>query len=120
MSYHHDTLSNEHTLPEDFSLVSKNGKYHVKPQSDGNLVLYKDTKPLWASDTYKVGSGSYHLKTQGDGNLCLYDGTGKCTWSSNTYGKGTGPYKALMQDDGNFVLYDRNGTPIWASNTYQG
>ena len=120
MSFYHDTLTNDHTLPEDFALVSKNGKYEAKIQSDGNLVVYIHGKPLWASDTFKKGTGPYHLKTQGDGNLCVYDGTGKALWSSNTWGKGTGPYRTQMQDDGNFVLYDKNGAPIWASNTYQG
>ena len=86
-------------------------------QSDGNVVVYSNGQPVWASNTNSQGTGPYKLIMQGDGNLVEYDSTGHPYWASNTNGKGTGLYNAVMQDDCNFVVYDSTGKPYWASNT---
>ena len=94
-------------------LVSGNVQYALILQSDGNLVLYHGTGPLWASNT--AGKGASYLAMQSDGNLVLYTSSGKPVWASNTAGKG-GSY-AVVQSDGNFVTYINGGGPTWASNT---
>lgn len=112
-------------LKQDEKLESKNGKYFLGMQSDGNFVAYSKKGmngrdrdfPIWNSSTYKKGNGPFRVVMQHDGNLVLYTGDNKSTWASNTNNKGNGPYRVTMQDDGNIVVYDKENRPIWASNT---
>jgi hypothetical protein len=53
-------------------------KFHF--QSDGNLVLYKSGRVLWATGT--DGRGEI-LAMQADGNLVIYGG-GRALWATNT------------------------------------
>ena len=95
-------------------LTSKNGKYVLRMQRDGNLVLYCNGKtPIWVSGTYRktVLEG---LHFQHDSNLVLYDKTGPI-WASMTHG--TGASKLIVQNDGNVVLYTPSNKPVWATNT---
>lgn len=109
-------------------------------QGDGNLVLYKDNTPIWASNTPTPGV-SGDLILQSDGNAVLYK-SGAPVWASNTstydqYGLtnsslSTGGvlypgqslstpnryYRLVAQTDGNIVLYTPTRA-IWASNTYK-
>lgn len=95
-------------------LRSGNGVYRLVMQRDGNLVLRKRNRALWASGTNgRRGAGAV---MQGDGNFVIYAG-GKARWASNTNGhRGA---RLVMQNDGNLVIYDRNGKARWASNTRQ-
>ena len=74
------------------SLTSSNGRYQLRLQSDGNLVIY---------DVQDHGHDV-------------------AIWSSGTNGQAVS--KALMQDDGNFVIYgyptaQKPLNPLWATNT---
>ena len=103
-------LENECQLPEGSFLVSKNQKYQLKVQSDGNLVLYKEgDNIIWSSNTAGSGTGPFHLIVQNDGNLCLYDGSGKCTWDTKTFGKGKAPFHLILHNRGLLALYYFNG-----------
>lgn len=95
----------------------KSSKCNVRMQDDGNLVVYSNGSPVWASNTNGKGTGPYKLVMQADGNLVVYDSKNSPQWASNTNGKGSGPYQARMQNDCNFVVYDSTNTPYWASNT---
>jgi|GEM_PF-829130 len=95
------------------SLDTADRKYHLRLQSDGNLVLYSPTGAIWQSGT--VGKAAAFLAMQGDGNLVLYDATGKALWTSGTSGRGTS--SLVIQQDGNLVLYNSNGGPTWSTNT---
>lgn len=97
-------------------LVSKDQRFQLLMQPDGNLVLYwgSPRKALWASGT--DGKGATLATMQEDGNLVLYMPDGKPIWSSNTWKSGA--VRATMQDDGNFVLYKADDTPVWASQTH--
>lgn len=53
----------------------------VTLQTDGNLVVYNDKKPLAASDTDGKGDGC-RLVMQNDGNLVIYDAADKAVWAS--------------------------------------
>ncbi|CAM6098450.1 unnamed protein product [Calypogeia fissa] len=101
-------------------LVSKNRKYTLLNQGDGNVCIYNAKgNCTWATNTaWSAGAGNFYM--QRDGNLVLYRdrrGDGAPQWASNTCGHGTGPYKLVMQDDGNLVVYDANLNDIWASGT---
>lgn len=66
-------------------------------QSDGNLVLYRTESyppgssatsyyPVWASNTWNMGTGPYRATMQGDGNFVVYDSVNRPLWSSRTFG----------------------------------
>jgi len=99
-------------------LRSLNGRFILKMQEDGNVVLYDNDNgmPLWATNTN--GSNANYLEMQGDGNLVLYTVDG-AIWSSQTASdQVTKNYTLLLQDDGNLVIY-RDEIPIWATDTNQ-
>jgi hypothetical protein len=99
------------------SLHSKNGKYRLTLQDDGNLVLYTDqNKAIWNSGTY--GKNSKYLATD-NSKLTLYDMANNKIWQSSA-GYLPSIYSAnlVLQDDGNLVLYNSNGTYAWDTKTY--
>jgi hypothetical protein len=106
-------LTEPHTLAVGKTLLAPNGRYRLTQQSDGNLVLYKDTgKALWSS--HRFGHG-YTTVMQSDGNLVTYNATHHAVWATGTNGKHA--TSALMQSDGNFVLYTAGGKAVWATHT---
>ncbi|KAH7295494.1 hypothetical protein KP509_27G052000 [Ceratopteris richardii] len=93
-----------------------NGPYTFIMQKDCNLVLYKNSRALWASQTYKKGTGCV-FTLQYDGNGVLYTGAGVALFATNTNGRNDGAHYIIMQSDGNVVMYNGSGTPIWATGT---
>lgn len=83
------------------ALLSTDEKYLLILQSDSNLVLYSQGRPIWASWT--VGKGAIRLVMQTDGNLVLYGNNLHALWNSNTAGRGLSSLQ--IQNDGNLVLY---------------
>jgi len=112
-----DTLSENSTLHQGNALRSTNDAFRAIMQDDGNFVVYRDHRPVWASGTDGKGEPSYHLTMQEDGNLVVYDSTGAPLWASNTMHKGTRPHRLVMQNDQNLVLYDAHDNPTWATGT---
>jgi hypothetical protein len=97
-------------------LSSDNGRYELRMQGDGNLVLYVawGNKAIWASNT--MNSGADYVGNQGDGNLVLYDTNPlRPRWATNTAGRG--PSVLYLQNDGNLVLRAAGNVPTWASGT---
>lgn len=94
-------------------VFSPDGRYHLNFQNDGNVVLYHDDRPLWATQT----NGSYptDLRMQPDGNFVLY-GHGEAIWASNTGGNPGAQLR--IQNDGNMVIYSVNQRVLWATRTY--
>jgi hypothetical protein len=95
-------------------LQASNGRYQLAMQADGNLVLYGDGHPLWASNT--AGHPGAFLTMQGDGNLVIYQGH-RPIWSSGTDRGGDALYHLSLQDTGNVTIYSPAQKPIWASDT---
>jgi hypothetical protein len=52
-------------------------------QTDGNLVIYNGTKPIW--NTATDDSRGEFLRVQCDGNIVIYRADGSVAWHSNTY-----------------------------------
>jgi hypothetical protein len=100
--------------PNKIALKSTNGVYVLQYQSDGNLVIYKSGRAIWATNT--DGKSPKTLNFQTDGNIVLYGYNPNVVWSPNCYGKGGS--RLIMQDDGNLVIYTSNNTPIWSSGSY--
>lgn len=107
-----DTLAQNEKLRVSEELRSTNGKYTLRMQDDGNLVVYDDRgKGLWSSDT--VGSGAVECVLQGDGNLLLKDRNGRVVWATNTDGYPNA--RLIMEDDGHVVLYKEGGVAFWSN-----
>jgi hypothetical protein len=97
-------------------LVSRNGRYSLTMQGDGNLALNDpNSSQLWASNT--SDSGATHAVLQPDGNFVLYDNQNIPDWSTGTYGN-SGAY-LLLKDEGNLVLFSNQTTILWSSDTAQ-
>jgi hypothetical protein len=95
-------------------ITSCDGRFTLIMQSsDGNLVLYMGSTPLWASNVLNH-AGAYAIM-QDDGNLVEYQGSTPL-WSTKSYGH-AGAHVSV-QNDGNLVVYAHNGTPLWSSGTY--
>lgn len=95
-------------------LASSNGHCRLAMQADGNLVLYWEGRPLWASNTAKHPGAV--LAMQGDGNLVVYEGN-RPIWSSGTDRGGNALYYLSLQDNGNVTIYSPARKPIWVTNT---
>ena len=105
-------------LPEGASIkpgdtvISPNKKTFLTLQTDGNLVLYKEGKALWSSQT----RGNV-ATLQKDGNFVLYLTNGSqavAVWHSKTAGKAE-DCRLAVQDDGNLVLYGM--VYVWHTST---
>ncbi len=86
--------------------------YWLSMQSDGNLVLYSDAGPEWASDT--VDDQPNVAVMQDDGNFVVYGPDNCPRWASGTEGH-LGAY-LILQADGNLVIYDGDNA-VWATGT---
>lgn len=96
------------------SIIAPNGRYTLRMQWDGNLVIYSQTRPIWGTATDGKSVSAVYM--QGDGNLVMYDTSGRAIWSSKTGGKGSSVL--YMQGDGNLVTYASSGA-TWGSGTNQ-
>lgn len=101
------------------SLVSGNGSYKLVMQKDGNLVIYANGQPIWASNTVRA-QGDYKATIAHTGQLVILDPSGNLVWNTPYVNPMFGPFHLVMQNDGNAVIYGQwNGNfyPFWASNT---
>jgi hypothetical protein len=102
------------TLGAGSELVSPNGAYVLLMQTDGNLVEYGPSGPMWSSNT--PGSGtSNRLVVQTDGNLVMYTASGGVPFATGEVGSGSNDYLAV-QNDGNVVQYGSGGA-VFATNS---
>lgn len=106
---------------------------YLTTQTDGNLVVYKNSTPLWYTGTterpnllntvnptltgiflpgqlLETPDRRFRLVLQTDGNLVLYS-PNRATWASWTQNRDAA--FLTMQGDGNLVLYSSSGRPIW-------
>jgi len=104
------------TLPVSKDLYS--GKYLLRYQVDGNLVLYSDTGfPAWASNTSGSSGGRVLLKA--DGDLVVYNSAGGVAWASSSQAgwraaPGPGCYLVVTKD-GKLVIYAKDDTVLWTA-----
>jgi hypothetical protein len=103
--------ANDRLYPQQ-AIESTDRSYRLVLQGDGNLVLYYENKPVWATGTYN--KPVKFLGMQSDGNLVLYGPNYTVLWSTKTSWPSGGTF--YVQDDGNLVTYT-GSQPVWASNT---
>ena len=94
---------------------SKNGISTLTYQNDGNLVLYRNGKAVWATGTEEKNAGKAIM--QSDGNFVIYTSSDKPIWSSNTYCDNNENAEIILQDDRNLVIYTTGGKAVWSSGT---
>ncbi len=99
-------------LPSGTAMKSCDGRFELRMQTDGNLVLYMGTTPLWNSGTNGQAAIGAYMQT--DGNLVIYMATGKPLWSSGSFGTGT---RLEIQNDGNLVIYNGQNAALWNTQT---
>jgi chitinase len=111
-------LTAGHRLTSGQQVSSSSGRFHLIMQSDGNLVLYDGSSPIWATGTWNLPAAGRptHADMQTDGNLVLYNDANQAAWATGTFGSFVNPYLEV-QDDGNLVIYHNGRSPIWASGT---
>ena len=99
-------------LDVNFQTCSPEFRYCLAMQSDGNLVVYRqsDKVPIWSSRT--AGTGANKAAMQADGQFCLYTEDGRLVWSTYTRDAGS---VLKLQDDGNLVVYNLLDTAVWTS-----
>ena len=109
-------VAEDRLYPYDF-LISQNGQWKLKYQTDGNLVLYNATESqsYWDSGTSNTGQAAGYLRLQTDGNLVIYSSTGGVVWATNTAGNRGATFR--IQDDRNLILAAANGDILWTPNT---
>jgi hypothetical protein len=99
------------------SISSANGNYLLAMQTDGNLVLYSGTCPLWSSNTWGQPIAVCIMQT--DGNLVLYNRSGQVVWKAffDQFIAFPGS-RLVVQNDGNVVIYAMDGkVTVWSTNT---
>jgi hypothetical protein len=105
-------------------LASCNGQTSLNFQdSDGNLVLYKNGVPLWATNIFNQPESFTRntvLVMEQLGNLSLYDNGGVLIWSTNTQGDlcGSGGHCYAgsyleVTDYGDLLLISASGQLLW-------
>ena len=94
-------------------LLSPDTQSTLNLQSNGDLVLYENFRPVWANNV--IGATGAKLIMQSDGNLVEYNSSGTTLWSTGTNGN-SGDYLTL-QTDGNLVIYSSSGTALWSTGT---
>lgn len=104
--------SGETIIPQQI-ITSTDGRFQLRFQTDGDIVLYFGSTVLWSSGTAN-GQGMV-LGMQGDGNLVLYSPALSALWSTSTAGN-AGAF-LRVQNDGNVVVYSSTMTQLWATNT---
>ncbi|SDL12571.1 hypothetical protein [Nonomuraea jiangxiensis] len=110
-----DVLASGQTLKAGQSLRSRDKRFQLVQQADGNLVLYRGKKALWS--TAAPGAGAYSVM-QADGNLVVYSKSHTPLWQSNTGGH---PGSQLaVQNDGNLVIYGADRKSLWSRHQAYG
>jgi hypothetical protein len=105
------TLFAGQTLGAGAALVSADGRYRLLMQTDGNLVEYGPSGPMWWTCTYGTGAGNRFV-LQTDGNAVLYRGATPL-WASAS--NGALRHRFVVQTDGNMVVYTADNSPVWSS-----
>ncbi len=95
------------------TIYSKDSRYKLVFQPDGNLVVYKyDNTSPWSSGTY--GSPKSTLYMQPDGNVVIYNSSSTPKWNTNTFVKSV--YLSVDSNEGVVVLREsETDNVVWSS-----
>jgi hypothetical protein len=112
-----DTLAAGEQLTSGQSISSALGRFHLRMQADGNVVLRgADSRAVWDSGT--SGSGGARLAMQPDGNVVVYSASGRALWHAGTHGNAGS--RLVVQYDGNLVVYRPDDSVVWSTGVFSG
>lgn len=108
-----DTLIVNQYMKPSQHLTSANGEYRLTFQTDGNLVLQRqsDLAQIWTSNT--ANQNGKRLVLGSDGNLTIESHGKSPAWRSNTGGSRVNRLK--VNNDGTLVVFDTSNNPVWTS-----
>ena len=109
-------LAGEQLLAPGKSIRSRDMRFMLIMQTDGNLVLGWAVPPggvLWSSGT--PGHPNSFAKMQADGNLIVGSVADGVTWSPYTHNN-PGAF-LVVQNDGNLVIYSPTWKVLWQAGT---
>jgi hypothetical protein len=94
-------LGTDQTLRQGDYLTSQNGKYILAMQTDGSLVLYRQSD---GKVIYRMAKYGQFAAMQTDGNFVEYNSSGNWIWATHT-DVSTGEKRiALLQDNGSLII----------------
>ena len=85
-----------------------NAPYSLRMQTDGNLVLYRNSTACGASHT--SGRDNNKAIMQRDGNFVIYNDSGRAIWQSNTTGTSFAQARAVLYQSGKFAIVGAGAT----------
>lgn len=91
------------------NIYSANGRFKLRMQLDGNLVLLDAGKAIWHTATGRNPGAAAYM--QRDGNLVVRSSANVPLWYSGTRSPGA---TAHVQNDGNLTVRSTSGSPLWA------
>jgi hypothetical protein len=95
------------------AVTSRDGRFALTYQTDGNLVLYgPGGVPRWSTQVF---SSPGYAEMQNDGNFVVYASDGSPRWASGTHGALNA--RLVVHDDGNVAIYNTSSAQIWATHT---
>ncbi len=107
-----DRLQRGQVLAPGASLVSKDRRFTVTMQTDGNLVLRQGGTVRWQSATRDPSRRAY-ARLGADGNLIVVGDGDRLLFSAGVAGRGG--VLAVVQSDGLFRVASSTGGTIWGS-----
>ena len=112
-----DRCIREAILESNSSILSRNGRYKLTLNVNGELDIHCATQKIWSSNT--ANSNATKLHFQEDANIVLYKKDMSYVWSTGTqwqwFNLDPKPDTLVIEDDGNLVLYSPNNAIAWAS-----
>lgn len=97
-------------------LISPNGKFISRFDSNGNLIVQdkNKNKTIWSTEL-KDKCQSCYLKLQSDGNLVVFNENEQTVWVSNTMKSNSNGWKLHLTDKGVLHVYDEKNMLKWFS-----
>lgn len=105
-------LSSGESLLPGQQMTSQDGRFALKAQQDGNVVLWFGSTQLWASGT--ATGKSLYFKLEASGSATLFDVPQSPIWATPAAGADA---TLTLQNDGDLVLKTSGGAVVWQSNT---
>ena len=97
------------------SLLSHDGRYTATMQTDGNLVVYRNSDRVAIWNTGTSGRGAVTANMQTDGNFVLYTAQGVPVWQTGTsWQAGSLPNEFTVDDQGLATVISY--VPVWTYN----
>ncbi len=107
-----DTLTSGARLYPGQAVQSRDGRFALTYQTDGNLVLYGPGGARWSTQAF---SSPGYAEMQVDGNFVVYASNGTPVWASGT--SGARGAILVVHNDGQVDITTPQGLSIWSTGT---